>query len=234
MPHLSRAAAAVMLTVAMPSFAQETVDIGVLQDGDVSVVQNLLYPKEDTIEVGVHLGWMPFDTLVTTPNLQISVDYHLREDLAVSAVLGGGYGFETFQYNELAGPAYGIAPYAFRYLGSALIGASWSPIYGKMSANGRKVVHYDVFFAPRIGATLEQSVIPDVRGADGSLADFGLTGAPTLSLGLGARFFVGDGLAVVLGIREDMLAEYRRLTGSWHFKQNANVTLGVSFFLGGK
>lgn len=211
---------AALLTTAS---AQETVDIGVLKQSDLHVVQNLLYPKADAIEVGVHLGWMPFDPLVTTPNLQLTVDKHFSETLALSVMVGGGYGLKTGRYAELEGPAYGVAPYAFRYLASALVGAAWSPIYGKFTASGRKVVHYDLYGAARLGATLEQSVIPDG----------GITVAPTLHLGIGARFFVTQKLAVRFEVNDGLLLENRKLTADWHFKQNGGVQLGVSFLTGG-
>ena len=41
------------------------VDIGVIKDSDRSVVQKLLYSKEGRVELGGHLGWMPFDTFTT-------------------------------------------------------------------------------------------------------------------------------------------------------------------------
>lgn len=210
--------------VAGPALAQESVTVGVLDDEDIEVVQDVLFPKDGKTEVGVHLGWMPFDPLVTTPNLQISIDHHLSESVAVSALIGGGYGLKTARYVELEGPAYGVAPYAYRYLASALVGATWSPIYAKMAVNAKKVVHYDVYLAGRLGGTLEQSVIPNG----------GITVAPTLSLGVGARFFVNDGLAVRFEIRDDLMAEYRKLTSAWYFKQNGALYLGVSFMLGKK
>lgn len=210
---------AVALTAAN---AQETVDIGVIKNADVQVVQNVLYPKADSLEVGVHLGWMPFDPLVTTPNLKVSIDKHFSNEVALSVLLGGGYGLKTARYNELESPAYGVAPYAYRYLGSALIGGSFAPIYGKFALGGKKVVHYDLYGAARLGATIEQSVIPGG----------GITAAPTLGLGIGARFFVNKGLAVRFEVSDDLLVEYRKLTSSWHFKQNGAVSLGVTFFPG--
>jgi outer membrane beta-barrel protein len=200
--------------------AQETVDIGVLKDSDMQVVQKILFPKEGRLEVGAHLGWMAFDPLVTTPNAQISIDKHLSESLAVSVLVGGGYGFKTGRYTELESPAYGVSPAVYRYLASALVGVSWSPIYAKMNIGGTKVVHFDIYGTLRGGATLASSVIPGG----------GITASPTVSLGLGARFWVKENLAVRFGIRDDLMAEFRPITGSWHFKQNGGVTLGVTWF----
>jgi outer membrane beta-barrel protein len=123
---------------------------------------------------------------------------------------------------DLEKPPYQYAPAAYRYLASALVGVEYAPIYAKMSVGARKVVHYDVYGAARLGATIEQSVLPD--GA--------VTAAPTLGLGIGGRFFVNQGMAVRFEIYDDLLVENRTLTRSWHFKQNAGVQLGVSFFPG--
>jgi outer membrane beta-barrel protein len=213
------AATAAWLTCSAAS-AQETLDIGVLKDSDLQVVQNVLYPKDGRLEIGGHLGWMAFDPLLTTPNGQLSIDKHFSDSLSLSVLVGGGYGLKTLKYKELESPAYGVSPAAYRYLASALVGVSWAPIYAKMSLGGAKVVHFDIFGTLHAGATLESSVIPDG----------GITAAPTVALGVGMRFWVRDNLAVRLAIRDDLLVEYRPITGSWHFKQNAGVTLGVTWF----
>lgn len=204
--------------------AQETVDIGVIRNEDITVVQKLLYPKDNRTEFGIHLGVMPFDAYVTTPNAQISFDKHFNERSGLTFLAGGGWGFKTGTYKTLEGPAFGVAPYAYRYLGSALIGLQWSPIYAKLNWQGGRVVHFDVYFAGRVGATLEQSVIP--AGGIGI--------GPTVSPGVGARFFLGKSSAVRFEIRDDLLMEYRELTSSWEFKQNADVTLGLVFLSGVK
>ncbi len=211
-----------LLVAPSAALAQESVEVGILKDEDIEVVQDVLFPKKGRTEIGVALGWMPFDPLVTTPNLDLTIDHHLSETVAISALIGGGYGLKTARYKELEGPAYGVAPYAYRYLASAVVGASWSPIYAKMALNAKKVIHYDIYLAGRVGATLEQSVIPDG----------GITVAPTLSLGIGARFFVSDGMDVRFEVRDDLLLEYRNLTSAWYFKQNGAVMLGVGFMLG--
>lgn len=224
MRSISTLAAAALLSLSTPALAQEVVDVGVLKNRDISVVQDVLFPKAGRLEIGGHLGWMPFDPLVTAPNAQISIDKHFTNQLALSVLIGGGYGFKTLKYTQLEGPAYGIAPYAFGYLASALIGVEWAPVYAKMNFGGAKVVHYDVYGTLRGGATLERSIIPGG----------GITGAPTVSVGVGGRFWAKDNLAVRLELRDDLMVEYRKLTTDWNFKQNAGITLGVTWFGKGK
>jgi outer membrane beta-barrel protein len=216
-----RSSCAVILTTLLATssaFAQETVDIGVIKDSERRVVQKLLFPKEGRTELGFHLGVMPFDAYLVTPNLQVSFDIHLSESLSISTIVGGGYGLKNGTYAELESPTYGVAPDAYRYLASVLAGVQYSPIYAKMNLNGARVVHFDVYGAARGGVTLEQSVIP--AG--------GIAVAPTVSLVIGTRFFWGERYAIRVEIRDDALIERRKLTSSTHFKQNANLTVGFS------
>lgn len=201
------------------ALAADTVDIGLIRESDIAVVQKLLYPKDGRSEVGLHLGVMPFDAYLTTPNAQLSYDQHLSERIGLSVVAGGGWGFKTQVYRTLESPAYGVAPYAYRYLGSALGGVEWSPVYGKLNWNGGRISHFDVYVAGRAGLSIESSVIPTG----------GTAFAPTLSPGLGSRVFLGDNTALRVEIRDDLLFEYRSLLDQLAFKQNADVTVGLAF-----
>jgi len=201
------------------AIAQETVEIGVIRDEDITVVQRMLYPKVDRNEMGIHLGIMPFDPYLTTPNAQFTFTRHLTDKVGFSAVAGGGYGFKTNVYKLLESPTFGVAPYAYRYLGALLVGVEYSPIYAKMNLNGARVYHFDLYGVARGGLTVEQSVLPD-----GDLA-FG----PTLSPGLGMRLFVGKNTALRVEFRDDVVIERRSITQSTHVKQNANVSFGLVF-----
>ncbi|MEQ1502583.1 MAG: hypothetical protein ABMB14_10145 [Myxococcota bacterium] len=217
-------AVVVMVVASAPARAQDPVDIGVIRDEDITVVQKLLYPKNDRAEIGVHLGVMPFDTYLTTPNAQLSYVQHLSEKFGISLLAGGGWGFKTGVYRQLESPAFGVAPYAYRYLGSALLGLEWSPVYAKLNWNGGRVLHFDVYVPVRVGLTVEQSVIPSG----------GMAFAPTASPGIGGRFFLSRGSALKVELRDDLLFEYRKLTSSLEFKQNADVTVGLVFLSAAK
>lgn len=213
-----------LLVWAGAASAQETIDIGMIRDEEITVVQKLLYPKEGRTEFGIHLGVMPFDAYVTSPNAQLSLAVHFSERAALSIVAGGGYSFKSGVYRELESPTFGVAPNAYRYLGSALIGAEYTPIYAKLNLNGARVIHFDVYLAIRGGATIEQSIIPGG----------GLAYAPTLSPGIGGRFFLGKTASFKVELRDDLLLQFRTITDSIDFKQNANVTAGFVFLTGSK
>jgi len=211
------------LAVSSPASAQETIDLGVIKDEDVTVVQKLLYPKANRSEFGLHVGVMPFDAYVTNAVGQVSFNQHLSETFSISVLGGGGYGFKTAVYRQLESPAYGVAPYAYRYLAGVLAGVEWAPVYAKLSFNGNRVIHYDVYLAGRAGVTLEQSVIAGGGSALG----------PTLSPGIGTRLFLSRSAALRAEFRDDLMLQRRQLTETTAFKQNANVTLGLTLLSGG-
>jgi outer membrane beta-barrel protein len=210
--------AAVAALTAAPAFAQETVDIGTIQEEDIVVVQRLLYPKDGRTELGVHLGVMPFDAFLFTPNLQLTFDRHFNEKVSLSVALGGGYGLKNGTLRELESPEFGKTPDAYRYLGSLLVGAAWAPIYAKVNLDGARVLHHDLYGVVRAGITLEQSIIE------------GFSPSPTLSLGVGARVWTSERFALRFEVRDDMLIQRRSLTESTHFKQNVNLTIGFVRF----
>ena len=213
----------VLLGLFSAAFAQDTVDVAAVTNADVRVVQKILYPKADRAEITASVGWMPFDALLTTPNLQFGFTKHNNERFGWGAVVGGGFGLKNGRYAELESPAYGVAPDAYRYLASALAGIEWSPIYGKMTTNGARIVHYDGYANARAGVSLESSVIPSG----------GVALAPTLSLGVGTRIFLGNRAALRIELRDDLLIEHRKLTDNTYFKQNANVLVGWTIFTEG-
>ena len=218
LPSLLAAAAALASPAAL---AQETLDVGVLKNSDISVVQKLLYPKEGALELGAAVGWMPFDTFTTTPMASLRAGKHLSEELAIEGELSGGYSLKSYSYRQLEGPAYGIQPDAYRFLGAAMVDAQWSPIYAKLNWRGNKVLHHDVYGIGGLGATLEQAMMPDKT----------IAVAPTVGLGVGMRVFLKSGDALRVQVRDDVLVQFREKTEDtqgWFLKQNVSLTVGYS------
>lgn len=209
------------LLTAGPALAQETVDVGVLKNEDIAVVQKLLYSKEERTEFGAYVGWMPFDAYTTTPMAGIHVARHLSETLGFGVQLGGGYSLKNSAYRELEGPAYGVSPDAYRYLGSVMLDAQYSPIYAKMSWQGNNVLHHDIYGLLGVGLTVEQAMLPD-----NSMAF-----APTLGPGIGARIYLSDKSMLKVQLRDDLLLEQRQKTADTQgtfLKQNVSITVGYS------
>ena len=209
------------LSFGHPALAQSPVDVGVIKDTDIKIVQKLLYPKAGRTELGGHLAVMPFDAFTFTPAAALTFAKHNREDLGFEGILMGGYSLKNARYTELEGPAYGVSPDAYRFLGSVMFDTQYSPIYAKMNVAGQRIFHHDIFFTGGLGVTFEQAIQPD-----NSLAV-----APTLGLGVGARIFTGNGYTFRIQLRDDILREKRAKTAdtqAWFIKQNVSVVIGMS------
>jgi len=211
-----------MLIAALSSlaFAQETVDLGTLRNEEIRVVQKVLYPKKDRTEVGFQFGATAFDPYMKAPKLQLTAAKHNSESLAYEVQIGAGYGIGTNTYRELSGPAYGVAPEAYRYLGSVTAGVTWSPIYAKMNYQGQRVFHHDIFIPVVAGVTVEQLAWGEKY----------LAFAPTVGVGVGARVFRSDGLAIRIELRDDIMAQNRKQSGTLAIKQNVGIHVGVTKF----
>lgn len=198
--------------------AQETIDLGVLKDSDITVVQKLLYPKDGRSEMGIHLGWMPFDAFTTTPIAALSYGSFLSETLGWEAELGGGYSLKNSNYKMLETPLYGVAPDAYRYLVSLTGGVTWAPIYAKMNVANITIIHYDIYGLAHVGAALEQAIIED----------HSMAVAPSIGIGLGGRFFLSKDTALRVQIKDEFLLEHRKKTDDNHLKQNVGITVAYT------
>jgi len=213
-----------LASLPLEAMAQETIDVGILKNKDISVVQKQLYPKKDTSELAIHAGVMPFDPYSITPKIEVSYGKFMSETLGWEVNLGGGYGLKNGAYRELEGPAYGIAPDAYRYLGSVIGDVQWSPIYAKMAYDGKKIFHYDVYGLAGGGLTVEESFMPDT--------DFSF--APSISWGIGSRIFLKDGTIIRIQMRDDILFQKRAKTAETqgiYLKQNMTFSVGYTFSL---
>jgi outer membrane beta-barrel protein len=223
--HIMKSLTALLasLLVTPPALAQDTIDVGTLKNSEIQVVQKLLYPKAGAMEYGGVLGWMPFDAYTTTPVGGLTVAMHSSESLGYELSLMGGYAMKNQAMQTLEGPAYGVAPDAYGYVGSAIVDVQWSPIYAKLNWLGKRVYHHDVFLSGGLGATYEKAVLPDHDTAI----------SPTLGLGIGARIFLGQRRALRFQLRDDLIREHREKTvesQAWFIKQNVSLLVGFTMF----
>lgn len=215
------AASLLGLGLTQAAWAEETarpLDLGLLRNSEISVVQKLVYTMDGRSEMALALGVMPFDPYTVAPVANFAYTLHTSETWGWELSAGGGYGIKNGTYRELEGPAYGVAPEAYRYLGRLFAGAEWTPAYAKLNWRGQKVIHYNTYGLAGVGAALEQSVIPT--------GDLAL--APGLSLGLGMRMFRTPNLAVRVELRDDVLIEHRKQSDTTHVKQDVAVLVGLS------
>ncbi len=204
--------------------AQETIDVGALQNKDFKVVQKQLYDKKNLREVAVHGGVMPFDAFSVTPKIDVTYANYTSDTMAWEVAVGAGYGLKNSNYKQLEGPAYGIEPDVYRYLTSVIGDVQWAPIYAKMAMNGQNIFHYDVYGIGGGGLTVEQSFLPDKD----------LSFAPTVTMGIGSRIFLANGSTLRVQLRDDFLLQQRAKTvdkQGLYLKQNITLSVGYTFDL---
>lgn len=209
-----------LTTLSSVGLAQDTVDIGVLKDSEIRVVQDLLYPKDGTSELGIHVGAMPFDAFTFTPKAEFSYGQHLNESLGWEVAVGAGYSLKNRAYKVLESASYGITPDAYRYLSSVIADVQYAPIYAKMNVFNT-ILHHDVYFLGGGGLTIEQSFMPDKD----------MSFSPTFALGFGARVFLPSGSCIRVQLRDDIMIQSRAKTeetqGSF-LKQNTLLSVGYT------
>ena len=204
--------------------AQETIDVGALQNKDFKVVQKQLYDKKNLREVAIHGGVMPFDAFSVTPKLDVTYANYTTDTMAWEVSVGAGYGLKNSNYKQLEGPAYGIEPDVYRYLTSVIGDVQWAPIYAKMAMNGQNIFHYDVYGIGGGGLTVEQSFLPDKD----------LAFSPTATIGIGSRIFLANGSTLRVQLRDDFLLQQRAKTvdkQALYLKQNITLSVGYTFDL---
>ena len=203
--------------------AQETLDLGVLDYSDLQVVQNQLYTKKGKTEMGAHVGLMPFNPYTLTPKMELSYGDHLQENIGWEVALGGGYSFKNGAFRTLESPNYAISPDAYRYLSSVVGQIQYSPIYAKMTWNGKDVYHHDIFFIGGSGFTIEQSFLPDKD----------IAFSPMISLGIGSRIYNTRSSAFRVQLRDDLVFQTRSKTSDIqriYLKHNLMLSCGYTIF----
>jgi outer membrane beta-barrel protein len=201
--------------------AAETIDIGTLKNTEIKVVQKILYTKKGKSEYGAHLGLMPFDAYTITPKIDLTYGQHLSEELMWEGGLGLGYGLKNGTFSELEGPSYGITPDAYRYLSSIHASAQYSPIYAKMTWDGAKILHHDIYALGGATMAIEQAFMEDES----------ISISPGVSIGLGARVFLPSGGIIRVQLRDDILFQGRPKTAAvqgFYIKQNATLSVGYT------
>jgi len=214
---------------ASTSEAQETVkplDLGMLRDSEISVVQKRLYSMEKRVELGLHLGALPFDAYTIAPLARFNFTLHRTETIGFELSASGGYGFKNWAFRELESPEYSISPEAYRYLGNVGLAVEWSPAYAKLNWRGKRVLHHNHYFLFGGGLTVEAPVID----AD----EIGLAMGPGGLVGAGMRIFVGQQSSLRVEIRDDIFVQKRALTGTTKIKQNVALSVGISRFSKGR
>ena len=96
-----------------------------------------------------------------------------------------------------------------------------APIYAKMTWDGSRILHHDIYALGGATLAVEQAF----------MADEAISVAPGLSIGFGARVFLPNGAIIRVQFRDDILFQGRPKTAAvqgFYVKQNATLSVGYT------
>jgi outer membrane beta-barrel protein len=224
--------ASASLLLANPATAEQD---SALDTGPV-VRHQLLY-RSTRAEVAPLAGMTLNDSYMRNGILGASLSYHLTNSWGLSVV--GGFGLLQFETDlrervettlEASRPDQ-LDDLSYSYI-KALAGAelTYAPIIGKFSIFDGAITDFDIHLIG--GFTFLFEAAESARdGADPDPQLEGLRPSPTL--GVGTRFFFGDGIAATLQLRNYLYsrAEVSSLGANPEFANTPLLTFGLSFFL---
>lgn len=229
-PLLILLVAATCLFVAPSAFAQAGPD-SARESGPI-VRHKLLY-RSTRFELAPLFGVTLNDAYLRNAITGATLSYHLTNEFGLSLV--GGFGVTQFDTNlrenvqaTLGDQALEDVSYSYiQWL--AGLEFSYVPIFGKFSMFQSTIVNYDIHLMG--GLTLiSQGATPALENGTVDPALEGLKPAPTI--GIGTRFFLGEGISADLEVRDYIYSrsEVSSLTSDAELKNNVMVSFGFSFF----
>ena len=206
---------------------------------DIAVLARKPFLKRRRVELMPFVATTVNDNLIQHTAFGGELNYFLTDILAVGAQ--GMYFLSDVSENEFYVRRHLSRVASLnKYVWSATGNFSYVPIYGKFSVFNRPIFYYEVWVSGGIGVTGTE-VIP----RDFALEPFSNI-ALTFPIGIGARFFITDWMAVQVNFKNYMLidtyeapnrttasAEDAKANGETDttFVNNMMLTFGVSFFL---
>lgn len=188
---------------------------------EIRVVQNRLYTKSGKFEFSAFGSTVSSDPFLSTRNAGGILAFHLSEQFSLGVI-----GWKSFAEDSAATDflyestkASGSPQRPFMNKPESFYGGElgYSPIYGKLSLFGKKILHYDIHFMGGAGMT---------GGETGSYV--------TPFLGIGQKLYLGRLLALRLDYRYMRFREVTVGTSGEELERNNNtnvLSLGFSLSL---
>ena len=124
------------------------------EESEVGVVQNRLFSKSKRFHLGVSGGTVINDPFLSTKSYGVNTGYHFTEFFGVNLMYwklptNKSSALEAFESPPRTG-AQANTNYPKSYMGGEV---SFSPVYGKLSLMGSKIMYYDLHFLMGAGMT---------------------------------------------------------------------------------
>lgn len=185
----------------------------------VKAVQRKGFLKRGRFELGLDLPATLNDAFYQKAGVGGRLAWNVRDSFALA--LRGTYWWTLRTDHVREGQtAFQSQLLSSQPIGQVMLDGIWSPIYGKASWLGSRIVHFDLFLLGGLGAVWsDTSVAPRSEGPH-----------PAADIGGGIRFYPTDWLALELGLGATYYPDRPNRTAPSTTSRIVAASVGVSFF----
>lgn len=185
----------------------------------VKAVQRKGFLKRGRLQLGLELPATLNDAFYQKAGVGGRVAWNVQDSFAL-AVRGTYWWTLRTDHVRQGQAAFQSQLLSSQPVGQVMLDGVWSPIYGKASWLGSRIVHFDLFLQGGLGAVW----------SDTSLAPRSEGPHPAADLGGGIRFYPTDWLSLELGVGATLYPDRPTRTAPSTTTRILAATVGVSFF----
>lgn len=185
----------------------------------VKAVQRKGFLKRSRLQVGLELPATLNDAFYQKAGVGGRVAWNLQESFAL-AVRGTYWWTLRTDHVREGQAAFQSQLLSSQPIGQLMLDGVWSPIYGKASWLGSRIVHFDLFLQGGLGAVWSDTSVAPRNEGPHAAAD----------LGGGIRFYPADWLSLELGFGATFYPDRPTRTAPSTTTRILAATVGVSFF----
>ncbi len=201
----------------------------------IKTIQDKTFLKLGRFEVSPYIGFVTNDPFINRRLGGICLAYHFTEIFAIELMGGYSPNLESADWKPLTDQLVEknkVSPDISKLTGFGHVAFQFSPIYGKVAINGRKIINFDVFGTFGMGVT---RTIDDLEalGDDSDTAKATqVQPHTTTNIGGGARVTLNENWAIRAEGRSLVYIETINST-TLEMKNNFIVSLAASYFFPG-
>jgi outer membrane beta-barrel protein len=169
---------------------------------DIVVVPRKAFLKGGRFEIAPIAGITVNDNLIRHYMFAADLNFFLTDALWIG-VQGQYYVKQLTTQADLVGLQFNRLSTMNRYLYGGQFNMGYVPVYGKFAWFNKSIVHWEIWMAVGVGATITEVIARDPADQNKAFKTTALTVAP----GIGSRFFLTDWLTVNFAIRDYLLAD---------------------------
>ncbi len=201
----------------------------------IKTIQAKNFLKLGRFEATPFLGFVTNDPFINRRLGGLSFAYHMTEIFALELMIGYAPDLGQADWKPLTRQLVDknkVSPDISKLTVFSHAAFQFSPIYGKVAINGRKIINFDVFGTFGMGATLTQDDLEALGDDSETAVATQVEWHSTTNIGGGARIIVNENWAVRAEGRSLVYIETINST-TLEMKNNFVVSLAASYFFPG-